>query len=91
VTQSPFVRASKVVVAGLLFGVLAFAASVGLGLLFDLPPMMIFGPGFLAQRLVESLGANVTNRFGVAGTLVAWCVAMIAVVAWRERRRSNAA
>ena len=76
---------------GLLCGVLAFAASVGLGLLFDLPPMMIFGPGFLAQRLVEALGANVTNRFGVAGTLVAWCVGMIAVVAWRERRRSNAA
>jgi hypothetical protein len=84
-------RALKIVLGGLVGGVLLFAGSGLLLLIFDLSPMIVFAPGFAFQRGLEWLGASVTNRVAIAATFWFWCIAAALALAWRERRLRNAA
>ena len=81
----------KLILGALLGGALLFAASGFLFLTLDLPPKIVFAPGFAFRGGLEWLGADVTNRVVILATFFFWCIAVALILAWRETRRPNAA
>jgi type VI protein secretion system component VasK len=83
--------ALKIGLGALLGGAILFAASGLLFLTLDLPPRIVFAPGFAFRRGLDWLGASVTNRVVILATFFFWCIAVALILGWRETRRRNAA